>query len=109
MTRDVANFLSQGMSRNQARLPVSGVADATQEDVSKTCQEPMERFGEKPMPDKGDLRIDDRLDRIESRLASLQTVLNEIHESALRVSTVKEYYTTHEVAQILKKRPYTVR
>jgi Helix-turn-helix domain len=40
----------------------------------------------------------ERLDRIEAVLAQL-----------VRERTVKEYYTTDELAAILKKRPFTVR
>lgn len=110
MSRDVTtNFLSPGMAQHQAWLPVSDISDATQKSAPKGCQEPTKKLGAKSGQNKEVLQIDDRLDRIESRLASLQTVLNEIHKSALRATTFKEYYTTQEVAQILKKRPYTVR
>lgn len=49
------------------------------------------------------------LGRIEMRLAGLESVLHEVHDRMVCGSVVKEYYTTLEVAKLLKKRPYTVR
>jgi Helix-turn-helix domain len=51
----------------------------------------------------------DALDRIEARLTAVESYVREIHSKTVLASTVKEYYTTQEVARILAKRPYTVR
>lgn len=53
--------------------------------------------------------LHEELGRIELRLATLEGLLHEIHERTVCGSVVKEYYTTQEVATLLKKRPYTVR
>jgi len=49
------------------------------------------------------------LTRIEARLAAMEALLHEIHDRTVTGTVVKEYYTTQEVAKLLKKRPYTVR
>jgi hypothetical protein len=58
-------------------------------------------------PPNGELG--DQLARIEGRLTALERVLVELSDQSVRGALVKEYYTTQEVALILKKRPYTVR
>lgn len=58
----------------------------------------------------GDAReFNERLRRIEGHLSVLAELLHEVHDRTVRGAILKEYYTTQEIAQILKKRPYTVR
>jgi predicted secreted protein len=44
-----------------------------------------------------------------SRLARIESVLCDLHELVTNRQTVKDSYTTQEVAKILDKKPYTVR
>ncbi len=54
-------------------------------------------------------QLREQLMRIEARVNDLQRLLYEVHDRTVRGAIIKEYYTTQEVAQLLKKRPYTVR
>lgn len=49
------------------------------------------------------------LQKMASRMEQMETVLLEVHNAATTQQTVKEAYTTHEVAKILGRKPYTVR
>ena len=53
--------------------------------------------------------IEQSLDRIEVHLKGLEVFLVRILGTVTATATVKESYTTNEVAVILNRRPYTVR
>lgn len=103
------NCLSPHMAQHQMSLLVPDGIESPQENAKNPRRGPTKKIASEASSSVGILQLDDRLERIEIQLLSLQEVLKEIHERTLRASAVKEYYTTQEVAQILKKRPYTVR
>lgn len=47
--------------------------------------------------------------RLEERLAQLEGLVQEVRNAQQSSAPAKEYYTTAEAAQLLGKRPYTVR
>jgi hypothetical protein len=53
--------------------------------------------------------IADRLERLETGLAKLFDALDVVRGLVAAKMVVKEWYSTNEVAQILTRRPYTVR
>lgn len=50
-----------------------------------------------------------RHDDLASKLARIESVLSDVHELVLNRQTIKDSYTTLEVAKVLNKKPYTVR
>ena len=46
---------------------------------------------------------------LSSKLTRIESVLCDLHELVTNRQTIKDSYTTQEVAKILDKRPYTVR
>jgi hypothetical protein len=51
----------------------------------------------------------EELDRIQSRLDEIGVLLRELLQAASPKPSVKQSYSTHDVARILGKRPFTVR
>lgn len=51
----------------------------------------------------------EELGRIQSCLDELGVLLREVHQTVATKPTVKQSYSTHDVARILGKRPFTVR
>lgn len=47
--------------------------------------------------------------QLATRMERIESVLVELHELVTNRQTIKESYTTQEVAKILNKKPYTVR
>lgn len=47
--------------------------------------------------------------QVATRMERIESVLVELHELVTNRQTIKESYTTQEVAKILNKKPYTVR
>lgn len=53
--------------------------------------------------------LESSVNELASRLARIESVLCDLHELVTNRQTVKESYTTQEVAKILDKKAYTVR
>lgn len=53
--------------------------------------------------------LEAKVTELSSKLTRIETVLCELHELVTSRQTIKDSYTTQEVAKILGKRPYTVR
>ena len=53
--------------------------------------------------------IDARLQRVEERLAVVESLLAEIRDLMVHQRTFKDWYSPVEIAEILGKKPYTVR
>lgn len=53
--------------------------------------------------------LQEELGELRTRLAAIESLLQEVHEQTVNGSIVREYYSTQEVAKLLSKRPYTVR
>lgn len=53
--------------------------------------------------------LEESVDELAARLARIESVLCDLHELVTNRQTIKESYTTLEVATILEKKPYTVR
>ncbi|WP_425399102.1 helix-turn-helix domain-containing protein [Aeoliella sp.] len=53
--------------------------------------------------------IGQALDRLIDRIDSLERIIDELHDALRGQQHTKESYSTAEVAEILGKRPYTVR
>lgn len=53
--------------------------------------------------------LEKSVDELASRLARIESVLCDLHELVTNRQTVKDSYTTQEVAKILDKKAYTVR
>lgn len=50
-----------------------------------------------------------RIESLESQVNELESVLHELRDLLVTQRTVKDWYSTIEVAEILGKKPYTVR
>ncbi len=66
--------------------------------------------------DDSPARLTERIQSLEqcliemaARMEQMESVLHKVHDAATRSQTVKEAYTTLEVAKMLGKKPYTVR
>lgn len=63
--------------------------------------------GSKPTP--GERACCEELDRIQAKLDELGVLLRELLQAAAAKPAVKRSYSTHDVARVLGKRPFTVR
>lgn len=76
----------------------------------------IKRNGHNGASQNGSHELSERIEHLEtcmtqvaSRMERMESVLIELHELVTNRQTIKESYTTHEVAKILNKKPYTVR
>jgi len=53
--------------------------------------------------------LETSVNELATKLARIESVLGDLHELVANRQTIKDSYTTQEVAKILEKRPYTVR
>jgi len=53
--------------------------------------------------------LEEHVSELSLKLSRIESILCELHELVTNRQTMKDYYTTQEVAKILGKKPYTVR
>ena len=73
-----------------------------------------ETNGHKQQPVNGDVNeriesLERSVDELASKLTRIESVLCDLHALVTNRQTIKDSYTTQEVAKILDKKPYTVR
>lgn len=73
-----------------------------------------EKNGHRHRPVNGDVNeriesLEKSVDELASKLTRIESVLCDLHALVTNRQTIKESYTTQEVAKILEKKAYTVR
>lgn len=53
--------------------------------------------------------LEECVNELASKLVRIESVLSDLHELVTNRQTIKDSYTTQEVAKILNRKPYTVR